>query len=326
MPADYFADAYVRLLFRFIQQDQPSEACLFRGTNLTGRKLLEPSYRVDFSSQMQLCENAVIRNPGLGLKLGVQLQLASHGVLGTALQNASDLTEALDTFLDFVPTRASFYRMERVERGETTTLFVDVAGLSKTLVPFFTEAILAALQHCIIFYTGRTRAFSSYQLAFEAPAYAEDYATVFGTAASFDVPRTSVSFPSSFLSAVTHEPDRAAFVAAVARCREDLKRSQGSDDTLVAVHYFLRANPGTLWSADEVAEAMHMSKRTFLRRLKSQGCGYQSLRDEVLYERSRLLLASLTVAETAAALGFADESSFRRSYRRWSGRSPRAQT
>ena len=64
--------------------------------------------------------------------------------------------------------------------------------------------------------------------------------------------------------------------------------------------------------------------QTLLRRLKREGCSYQSMLDEVRSSRALWYLRNtrLPVEEVAAQLGYVDTSSFGRTVRRWFGASP----
>lgn len=324
MREHYFADAYIRLLYRFLQQDQKAQADLLVGTGLVESDLLQVASNIPFASQMAVCKNAVsVSAPGLGLRLGVQLQLAAHGSLGTAMQNAHDLEEAFAVFFELVPTRASFYQLSLEIHAKSAVVYVDLVDMSAHLTPFFTEAILASLQHGMAFYTGNSQGITELCLSYPEPAYSVDYQLMFGIAGTFSAPRTRMVFPAASLRAFTHEPDRQVFHESVQRCRSELQRYEFSEQVVVATEQFLRANPGKLWSAEDVATALALSKRTYLRRLSAKQQTYQSLRDRVLLERANSLLEVLTVEDTAAALGFSDESSFRRTYRRWVGTPPR---
>lgn len=74
----------------------------------------------------------------------------------------------------------------------------------------------------------------------------------------------------------------------------------------------------------DVAKLLNMTERTLLRRLKDEGTTFSDL----LY-RVRLGLAfqllrrrSMTIRDTAYTLGFSDEGTFSRAFKRWTGRRP----
>jgi AraC-like DNA-binding protein len=75
-----------------------------------------------------------------------------------------------------------------------------------------------------------------------------------------------------------------------------------------------------------VARLLNISVRSLQRKLQQGGTNYNKFVAEVRYETAcRLLDAPDTsIAEVAAALGYADPSSFSRSFARWSGMQPRA--
>jgi AraC-like DNA-binding protein len=77
-------------------------------------------------------------------------------------------------------------------------------------------------------------------------------------------------------------------------------------------------------SAEAVARALHMSVRTLQRKLVAAGTTFRELADAVRMQLAAEQLADATVstAEVAFLLGFSDQTSFNRAFRRWTGQSP----
>ena len=77
---------------------------------------------------------------------------------------------------------------------------------------------------------------------------------------------------------------------------------------------------------ERVARRLIVSVRTLQRRLQEGGTSYTKLVDEVRFKSAcRLLDAPRTsITDVAAAVGYADPSSFSRSFARWSGMQPKA--
>jgi AraC-like DNA-binding protein len=69
---------------------------------------------------------------------------------------------------------------------------------------------------------------------------------------------------------------------------------------------------------------MHMSTRTLQRQLEQEGTRFTELLDEVRCDRARELLTdpSVTLADVAFRLGFADLATFSRAFKRWTGKPP----
>ena len=77
-------------------------------------------------------------------------------------------------------------------------------------------------------------------------------------------------------------------------------------------------------SAAVVARVLHVSVRTLQRRLDASGTTFRAVADSVRGQLAEAYLADPTVsiAEVAFLLGFSDQSSFNRAFRRWTGESP----
>lgn len=74
------------------------------------------------------------------------------------------------------------------------------------------------------------------------------------------------------------------------------------------------------------ARGLSTSVRTLQRQLASEGQTFRGLVEQVLCERARLLLESeaRSVGQVAAALGYREQRSFQRAFKRWNGCTPSA--
>ena len=77
---------------------------------------------------------------------------------------------------------------------------------------------------------------------------------------------------------------------------------------------------------DEVASSLGLGGRTLQRRLSELGHSYQSLVEEARREVAMKLVADPrhSLVEVAFLTGFAEQSSFTRAFKKWSGKTPRA--
>jgi AraC-like DNA-binding protein len=77
-------------------------------------------------------------------------------------------------------------------------------------------------------------------------------------------------------------------------------------------------------TADSVARALALSRRTLTRRLGEEGTSFRAILDDVRAELSRALLQdrSLTIADVAFFLQYSEPAAFHRSFRRWMGQTP----
>lgn len=74
----------------------------------------------------------------------------------------------------------------------------------------------------------------------------------------------------------------------------------------------------------DIAKVLAMTERTLLRRLKDEGTTFSDILYRVRLELAFQLLRDpdMTVREVAYALGYSDEGTFSRAFKRWTGRRP----
>lgn len=77
-------------------------------------------------------------------------------------------------------------------------------------------------------------------------------------------------------------------------------------------------------TARQVAEALGISERTLARRLAAEGASFGQVLDEIRRDMALGYLEDPTIslAQIAFLLGYADQSAFSNAFRRWTGRSP----
>jgi AraC-like DNA-binding protein len=80
------------------------------------------------------------------------------------------------------------------------------------------------------------------------------------------------------------------------------------------------------FSAGQIAEQLGLPLRTFQRRLSEEQVSFQDLLDAYRQSQAMKMLAheNVTMAEVAYALGYNEQSSFNRAFKRWTGKTPRA--
>ena len=115
-------------------------------------------------------------------------------------------------------------------------------------------------------------------------------------------------------------------VPAQVRALESAGRARPAESAAAVGALLAQAAPPALPSLETVAQRLHLSPRTVIRRLRVQGATYQALLDAVLKARAQSLLAEpgMRVQDVAARLGYADSASFRKAFRRWFGVTPAA--
>lgn len=104
-----------------------------------------------------------------------------------------------------------------------------------------------------------------------------------------------------------------------------------TDSKVVSTSAAIRSLLGTDFRAgvpsfEEMASNMHMSASTLRRHLLAEGTSYQKIKDESRREIATQMLCfgDARISDISEHVGFADTSSFVRSFRSWTGMTPRA--
>ena len=77
-------------------------------------------------------------------------------------------------------------------------------------------------------------------------------------------------------------------------------------------------------TAAHIAKLLGMHEKTLNRRLLEAGLTFRTVRDDARYAMAQQLLTntSMSIAEVAASLGYAEASAFVRAFTRWAGTTP----
>ncbi|MER5885711.1 AraC family transcriptional regulator [Streptomyces sp. NPDC001941] len=214
------------------------------------------------------------------------------------------------------------------EEGERAVFRVG-GDLSGDEDRFLTECLVIIWHRLCSWLVGRRIPLTAASFGYPAPPHHDEYPELFGCAVRFGAPATEAAFAAHWLAAplvrgeeeLTRMLRRSPF--------ELLGRHAYGATTAERVHgalaRSLRASP-RLPSLGEVAARLAVSPATLRRRLQEEGTSYQRLKDAVRRDAAIAGLAEgrEPIAELAARLGFSEDTSFHRAFRRWTGTTPGA--
>jgi AraC-like DNA-binding protein len=161
---------------------------------------------------------------------------------------------------------------------------------------------------------------------FEAPLHATAYKLMFPGPVSFLATRAHFTFDARYLTLPQRRGER-ALDAMLKHALPLTVRQYRSDRLLVErVKRLLAEDAGSVLDADTIAPRLCLSIRSLHRHLKQEGASLQALKDEVRRDRALDLLSRTErpLKQVARAVGFADEKSFSRAFKAWTGATPRA--
>lgn len=162
------------------------------------------------------------------------------------------------------------------------------------------------------------------RMPFPEPAHGAIYPLLLGCPVTFGAPVAGFSFDARYLA------------LKIRRDETDMQRMLADAVPLIVHRYrhdrllvqrlrgLLMAQPAALGDAAALAEALGLSVRSLHRQLAREGASLQALKDEARLAVALRLLerGNRPVKQVAAALGFANEKSFARAFRSWTGHTP----
>jgi AraC-like DNA-binding protein len=162
---------------------------------------------------------------------------------------------------------------------------------------------------------------------FAAPAHQSVYPLLFpGGPVRFAAEPTGISFDAHYLSLPLQRDERA--LRTMLQRALPLTVLQYRRDRLLVqrVRKLLSLQVGEAFTADSIADRLHVSTRTLHRQLREEGASLQQLKDEIRRDHAMELLArsAKPVKQVAMAAGFRNEKSFARAFRHWTGETPSA--
>jgi len=284
-----------------------------------------PDNEVPFASLCQAVHISAQRTglSDLGLRLCTDVGLKSLGVLGYLVANSETVARGLQTLVEYLYVHDEGAVASLVVENDEARLGYEVLAPALPGADQVTYGALAIACNLMRAVCGASFRPRHVTFAYRQSGCASYFRSFFGCPVEFDEDRSALMFDAHWLAAPVQDADRyirAIFEAQLAHSvaghhsvTED--RVQRVIRTLMATGRF---------SEEEVARAFGMSVRSLARRLNERGSTFRRVLDQARYDAARALLgdSGAAIVEIAARLGYSEQSTFARAFRRWSGTSP----
>lgn len=260
--------------------------------------------------------------PGVWFDVGLRYRSIKYGALGLAMMTARTLGEALEIACRYQSLTYSLinYRFSDAPNG-SCVLTGSWDGHLPHLHVFTHHRDLGAIRTLIADLMGGELPLERVTMAAPPPPNWPDQRRYFPCPVEFNAERTQWIFVSGATSRPLPLADDELQALYSSRCDSLLWRANAVSTVKVRLAAQLSQTDGAFPSAGEAARQFALSERTLHRRLAEEGTRFSAMVDDARYARARHLLADrrMTVEGIAAAVGFAEPSSFSRAFKRWSG-------
>jgi len=265
-------------------------------------------------------------NPGYFIDYAISGVPLYSGALDMALRYAPNIKAAFELLSTYADERPGYHAHRIREESDRMTLeFVPMTDLGPGR-PVIVETPILVLMQIAGRCAGEPVREAIIELQHEAPIHQDRLRQVLGCEVRYGCNRDAISLPRELCLRPSVVFDADICNDALIRCREEVvaRKKSYSVTQLRQVVGQLMVELGRVPRLAETARRMGVSSRTLIRRLKQEEQSFHDLTDELMKRRCRILLADRqhSISHVSEAVGFADASSFYRSFRRWFGMTP----
>jgi len=323
---------YPAALLRLCLRKNVSSQIILKNTDYSAETLESTKGFIPFEQYQQMILNAyqALNSSSLGLQLGAELGLTTHGMLGIAALASLTYGDAIKLTARFFKCRFPVIECHYQETDDAIILELHESISIEQVKPFLIESIFTSLREVSKLLIGGAHEKITFEFDFPEPDYQEEYAYSLGANLVFDRSACRMVVPKKIKSAALKLAEPLTRELAEKSCEKMLENFPQQSSLTEKIRLILNCDEHELLNftfpqMEKIAIGLNMSPRTLRRRLKLEGTCLQGLVDEV---RTKLALRYLTetqlsITQISTQLDFNDASYFSKSFKRWVGVSPK---
>lgn len=286
---------------------------------------------VDYKTYNRIMERAaeLTNDDFFGLHAGENLNMSAAGLIGQITQSSETVLQALQYCCDFANLGCSSLPMIMNQEANTTKVVlipdIDWAQDSSISLRHTAEGVLA---FTVREYQTLTR--DKYfplriTLPWSPPNSIEEYRRILGCEIIFDQPDIAIVFQNEHVNEKIVTSDYKLLRILVDHAQEktvDLGQKKFYNIVKRSIVNLVKPEFPTI---EQVASHLNVSVRTLQRKLQEDGHTFKELIEELRKEfaLSYLKNPDLTISEIAYLLNYSEASAFNRSFKRWTGQTPK---
>jgi AraC-like DNA-binding protein len=288
--------------------------------------LADPSYRCDTDTVSQLWQLAIddSRNPDLALATPFVAQPANFEAVGYAMMSCATLRTAIERLIRYLRIVSDAAVVDLVERGGMHWVELELYAVQRPIPVQRYVYDLYALLNFMRWIAGPEVQPNELEISHPASFKTDLYETAFKCSVRFECVRNAMGFQPAVLDLPLLTTNQAA-----SELHEQFALQRMEQLKLENVSYRAREAiasrlPDGEPRRGDIALALRMSDRTLLRKLQDEGLSFNQLLDSTRRDLAQRYLRkkSVSLAQVAYLLGFADQSNFFRAFKRWFNTSP----
>jgi AraC-like DNA-binding protein len=286
--------------------------------------------RVSAAAQARFLESAAeaLRDPALGLHLGMEVNPREVGLLFYVAAAGKDLGEAIVLFARYCRIVNEAIRVQLTRRGTDLVAEIHLVGVTRFRATQNAEFGIAAMVKSLRVITGRNVHPESITLVHVRNSNGPEFERFCGCPVEFGGSSDHLVFSQGSLATPLITEDVHLLDVLRPICDEAAKQRETAPGSLRALveNEAQKLLPHGRAQRHNVAKRLALSPRTLARKLASEGTTFEEVVDEL--KRSLALqyikTPNLSLSQMAWLLGYEGSTSFNHAFRRWTGAPPSA--
>ena len=324
---------YCRPLLDYLRRRRLPLAPILSSLGVREEDLRDADCRVDnrrLIATLALAEE-LCADPNIGLHIGRTMQVHHLGLVGVLVMNCTRVEEIFELHSRYESLVGNGLSTRYRDSGEELCMEVHMPPGHPPLGRQDYEFNLSAWLRLTYELVGEGYAPLRVELPYARPEDDSEQRAFFRAPLSYEHDAVRIYFPSSYrqLPLMGADPALKQALEVQARKRlQDLRGEQVDADPQLAeirrrIAEELAYGVPTL---EQIADDMQLAVRTLQRQLDSRSSSFSQLLEQVRMDLARQAMAQaeLSLVDVALMLGFAEQSSFARAFKRWFGTTPGA--
>lgn len=324
---------YPGFVFRKLRDQGYAADALLADTGLDAAHLGDPHFRSGFSPLRRLLLNAIEQtgDPHLGVTLALQFQPTYIGLPSYTAMNAADFRTGLEVLGRFFFLNFPAFEISLTE-DQPGLQDSEAAIRLRSKFPFtgidyfaFSSAIIA-INGLLKAMLRADRVATRAEMTVPAPEGWPGVKARIGFPVRFEAAENRIIFPDNLLARPLPGADPINHARLLGLCETFAAEMTFESTPVTQVLALLESAENPSVPLSDIAARLGYSERGLRRQLDRSGTSYRKLVDQVREQRARDLLAGSTrpIKAIASVLGFESSSNFARSFKRWTGLTPKA--
>ena len=280
---------------------------------------------IDRGTRVVAAATKLSRTEALGLRVGSRAPIGALHVVGHILQSCANMREAVQLFLRYSSLVFEGGGFRLVESGYEGRFVYEHPFEGSRYERFAAEVSLTVVLRMGVQISGTDKRPTEVRFRHAAPAYADEYAQVFGCPVRFEQPANEIVFKRRLLDQQQLHGDDLLCELLRARADQLLAETTATERLAERIVDGLKLQL-QLGIADPagIARRLGMTLRSLQRRLQASSLSMSRLIDDARREVAcaSLRRADVPIKDIAHRLGFSEPSAFHRAFKRWTGMTP----